>query len=106
LIEHYAGALPFWISPEQIWIIPITDKQKKYGQLIKEKIQEAGYRVELKSENDTISKKIREGELKKIPYLLIIGEKEMKKNTVSVRERGGGNIGAMKLNKFMKKIEK
>ena len=106
LIEHYAGALPFWISPEQIWVIPITDKQKKYSKLIREKLHEEGYRVELKNENDTISKKIREGELKKIPYLLIIGEKEMKKNTISVRERGKGDTGEMKLSKFIGKIKK
>lgn len=106
LIEHYAGALPFWISPEQVWVVPITDKQKKYAKQVKESLAEAGFRTELKDENDTISKKIREGEMKKIPYLLIIGEKEMKKNTVSVRERGKGDAGEMKLKKFIEKLEK
>ncbi|MDO8265023.1 MAG: threonine--tRNA ligase, partial [Candidatus Parcubacteria bacterium] len=78
LIEYYAGALPLWLSPEQLWVIPIGLNHEKYAKEIGKELQEAGFRVKIKDENDTISKKIREGELQKIPYLLVIGDKEMK----------------------------
>jgi threonyl-tRNA synthetase len=105
LMEHYAGALPFWLSPEQIWVMPISDQQKKYAQEVNEELLEAGLRSVLKDENETISKKIREGELHKIPYLLIVGDKEKKAKTLGVRERGKGDLGAMKLSSFIKKVE-
>ncbi len=100
LLEHYNGALPFWLAPEQIWIIPIGAKHKKYAQKIKKEL--GSFRVELKDENETISKKIRDGEIQKIPYLLVVGDKEMKAKSVSVRERKKGDIGMMKLEKFIK----
>jgi threonyl-tRNA synthetase len=105
LMEHYAGALPFWLSPEQIWVMPISDQQRKYAQEVNEELLKTGLRSALKDENETISKKIREGELQKIPYLLIVGEKEKKAKTVSVRERGKGDLGAIKLSSFIKKVE-
>lgn len=105
LLEHYAGALPFWLSPQQIWVIPISSKHEKYAQDVKEQLVRANYRVVLKNENETISKKIREGEIQRIPYLLVVGDAEMKKKEVRVRERSKGDIGMMKLNKFLDKIK-
>ncbi len=104
LLEHYAGALPLWLSPVQIAIIPIADKQLKYAEIIKKELD--GFRVEIKDAQETVGKKIREGELQKIPYLLIVGEKEVKAKTVSVRMRGKGDTGQMKLKKFIEMISK
>ena len=105
LIENYAGALPFWLSPEQIWIIPVSSKHKKYAQLTEKQLQENGFRPKLKIESETVSKKIREGEMQKIPYLLVVGDKEMKSKSVRVRERSKGDIGMIKLTSFLKKIK-
>ena len=104
LIEHYAGAFPFWLSPVQIKILPVSDKFNKYAREIKEELKE--YRAEVAEEKETISKKIREGEMEKIPYLLIVGEKEKKAKTISVRKRGKGDLGAMKIKKFKEIINK
>jgi len=104
LLEHYGGALPFWLSPCQIWIIPVGARHKKYARKIAENLKD--FRVKLKDEKETVSKKVREGELKKIPYLLVVGDMEMKKRAVRVRERGKGDIGMMKLEKFLEKIKK
>lgn len=104
LLEHYAGALPLWLSPIQFWIIPVGARHKKYANEINDKFLESNLRTEIKNENETVSKKIREGEMQKIPYLLIVGDKEQKAKSVSIRERGKGNIGEIKLNQFLKKI--
>jgi len=106
LIEHYAGSLPFWLSPEQIWIIPISSSHQKYAEKVLQKLKETGLRSKLKGENETVSKKIREGEMQKIPYLLVVGDKEVKKQTIRARERGKGDIGEMKISNFLKKVEK
>ncbi|KPJ57252.1 threonyl-tRNA synthetase [Parcubacteria bacterium DG_74_2] len=106
LLENYAGALPFWLSPEQIWILPIGSKHKKYAQKISKILKEEDFRTEIKDEAETVSKKVREGEIQKIPYLLVVGNKEMKGKSVRVRKRGKGDIGEMKLENFIKKIKK
>ncbi len=103
LLEYYAGSLPFWLSPEQIWLIPLGNRHEKYAQEVKKEL--SFLRVEIKDENETVSKKIREGEIQKIPYLLVIGDKEIKTKSVRVRERGKGDIGPMKLSKFLKKVK-
>jgi len=105
LLEHYAGALPLWLSPEQIWIIPVGSSHKKYAQKIVKELIECEVRTKLKDEKETVSKKIREGEIKKIPYLLVVGDKEIQTNSVRVRQRGKGDIGAIKFNKFIEKIK-
>jgi len=104
LLEHYGGALPLWLSPEQIWIIPVGSRHEKYAQKVKKEL--SSFRVEVRSENETVSKKIREGELQKIPYLLVVGDKEMKEKSVRVRERKKGDTGTIKLTEFIKKIKK
>lgn len=110
LTEHYAGAFPFWLSPEQVWIIPIGSRHEKYGDFVNKKLKTlqaitGNLRVKLKNENETVSKKIREGEMQKIPYLLVVGDKEMKSKSVRIRQRGRGDIGEMKLAKFLENIK-
>ena len=105
LIEHYAGALPLWLSPEQVWVIPVGSTHRKYASEIAEKLTSEGFRVEAKTEAETVSKKIREGEIQKIPYLLIVGDREMKKKNVRVRKRGKGDVGEVSLTKFLKEAK-
>ncbi len=106
LIEHYAGAFPVWLSPIQVKILNITDRNENYAKKIETELKESGVRVELDSDNETIGKKIRNAELEKTPYILIVGNKEEKNDSVAVRERGKGDLGAMKLEKFLQKIQK
>lgn len=106
IIEHFAGAFPVWLSPTQVWVVPVGDKFNKYGQEIIEKLKENNIRVELRDEAESLGKKIRNGELQRIPYLLIVGEKEKKSKNVSVRDREKGDIGSQKIDKFIEKIKK
>jgi len=110
LLEHYGGALPLWLSPEQIWLIPVGSRHLKYTKEVSKKIREISgkfvqIREVVKDENETVSKKIRDGELQKIPYLLVVGDKEMKNKTVRVRERKKGDTGEVKIEKFLKVIK-
>jgi len=104
LIEHYAGAFPVWLAPVQVAVIPISEKHDVYASEITKQLKERNIRVELKNENETLGKKIREAEMQKIPYLLIVGDKEIEAKTVSIRERGKGDIGARPINSFVEKI--
>ncbi|MDK2949212.1 MAG: threonyl-tRNA synthetase [Patescibacteria group bacterium] len=99
LLEHYAGALPFWLSPVQVKIIPVSENHIDYALEIKEKLKE--YRVEIDRNSDTIGKKIRNGEMEKVPYLLVVGDKERESKTVSVRQRGKIDLGVMTIEKFL-----
>jgi len=104
LLEHHEGALPIWLSPVQVWIIPITSRHEKYAKEINKKL--GSFRTEVKNENETISKKIRQGEIQKIPYIIVIGDEEMKNKTIRVRKRGKGDIGEIKIDKFIKECLK
>ena len=106
LIEHFAGAFPVWLSPAQVWVLPISDSFKKYGEEIIKKLKENNLRAELRDEAESLGKKIRNGQIQKIPYLLIVGEKEKKASSVSVRHREKGDVGTMKVNKFIEKVLK
>lgn len=106
LIEHFGGAFPVWLAPVQAQLLPIGEKHRVYAKKTAELLQENDVRTEVDESSNTIGKKIREGELQKIPYLLIVGDKEITKKTVSVRERGRGNTGAVKLETFIKQIQK
>jgi len=101
LIEHYAGAFPAWLSPVQVKILPITDRQMGYARKLAEMIKKAGARVEVDDRNEKIGYKIREGQMEKIPYLLVVGDKEMETSSVAVRQRGKGDIGAVPLEDFI-----
>lgn len=105
LLEHYAGALPLWLSPVQVAVIPITDKQKDCATLIRNKLLDNDIRTELNDKNETLNYKIREAQSQKIPYMLIVGEKEVSGNLVSVRSRVKDE-GQVKLDEFIEKITK
>ena len=104
ITEHFAGAFPVWLSPVQVKVLPISDNQKEYAKLVVEKLEEEGIRVELDDRQEKIGYKIREAQLQKIPYMLILGEKEIEANAVGVRARKEGDIGQMKLDEFLNKI--
>ena len=104
LIEHYAGSLPFWLSPVQILILPIGENHLKYAEEINAKLRENGFRSEINAENETLGKKIREGEIQKIPYILIIGEKEIKENKINVRKRDDKSQKLQTLENFIEEI--
>jgi len=105
LIENYEGAFPVWLSPTQVWVIPVSQKHFAYSNKIAKILLDSNLRVEAKNEDETLSKKIRAGELQKIPYLLIVGDRELKAKTVSIRQRKKGNVGVMKLDSFVVKIK-
>jgi len=106
LIEHFGGAFPLWLSPVQVKLLTVSDKFNKYAQEVKVKLEEFDVRVELDDSAETLGKKIRNGEQEKVPYLLIIGEKEVKKKEVAVRKRSKGDLGPQKLDKFVKQVKK
>jgi threonyl-tRNA synthetase len=87
-----------------MWVIPLGQSHAKYAKDVAKQLE--NFRVAVKDDNETVSKKIREGEIQKIPYLLVVGDKEMKTKSVRVRKRGKGDIGMIKINKFMEKIKK
>lgn len=105
-IEHTAGAFPLWLSPVQVSILPISDKLESYANEIKNALDKEGIRTEIKNENDTLGKKIREAEMQKSPYILIVGEKEREAGSVSVRQRGKGDLGQMKSEEFVNIVVK
>lgn len=104
LIEHYAGAFPFWLSPVQVAVLPITDRINEYAAQVAGELKEAGFRVEANLRSDKIGAKIRDAQLQKVPYMLVLGDKELEENSVAVRERKQGDIGAMPLEEFMTMI--
>ena len=106
LIEHYAGAFPTWLAPVQVKVLNITDKQSNYAEKIVEQLKSKDVRVEFDDRNEKIGYKIREAQLQKIPYMLIIGDKEVESNSVGVRSRTDGDLGAMKLDEFVEKYIK
>lgn len=106
ITEHFAGAFPTWLSPIQAKIMPITDAQLDYAEKFMQRLQKNGIRVELDARNEKIGYKIREAQLEKVPYMLIIGEKEMNNGTVSVRSHKNGDVGVMPLGEFIENILK
>jgi threonyl-tRNA synthetase len=102
-IEHFAGAFPVWCAPVQVAVIPISDKFAEYGNKVHEALMHAGIRAEISEANESLGKRIREAELAKVPYVLVVGEKEMSAGTVAVRSRKGDE-GAVKIEKFLEKI--
>src|SRR5678809_36970 len=104
LIEHYAGAFPLWLSPEQVVVMNITERAASYAHGVKEKLLEQGLRAFCDLRNEKISYKIREHSLQKLPYQLVVGDKEMQANTVAVRTRSGEDLGAMPLDDFAARL--
>ena len=104
LIENYAGAFPTWLAPVQVKLLPIADAHVDYANEVKAKLEDVGIRVELDDRNEKIGYKIREAQLQKIPYMLVLGDKEKEAGTVGVRSRKDGDIGAMALDEFIAKV--
>ena len=104
LIEHYAGAFPLWLAPVQVTVLPITDRINDYASEVGAELRAAGFRVEVNSKSDKIGAKIRDAQLQKIPYMVVLGDKELEERKVAIRERRQGDIGAMSLQEFKEMI--
>ncbi len=106
LIEHYAGAFPLWLAPVQVGLVPISEKHGEYARQVQKQLESAGLRVELDARNEKMNAKIRDLTLQKIPYVLVMGDKEAAANAVSVRTRGKGDEGSIPLEEFIAKAKK
>jgi threonyl-tRNA synthetase len=101
MLEHYAGELPFWLTPVQAIVLPVSDRFNDYGASVANALRDQGARAELDDRSESIGRKIREAELRKIPYMLVVGEREQREESVSVREhRGTGAQESMSVTKF------
>ncbi|MEJ7618077.1 MAG: His/Gly/Thr/Pro-type tRNA ligase C-terminal domain-containing protein [Pyrinomonadaceae bacterium] len=100
LIEHYAGAFPFWLAPVQVAVLPITDRINDYAEHITDDLRAAGVRVEASLRSEKIGAKIRNAQLQKVPFMLVLGDRELEEGVIAVRERLRGDMGAMTLDDF------
>ena len=105
LIEHYAGAFPVWLAPVQVRVLPITDRAKERAQAVADELEAAGLRTETDFRNEKIGFKIREAQMQKIPYMLVLGDREVETGEVSVRTRTGGDQGAMPVAQFLQQVQ-
>ena len=105
LIEHYAGAMPLWLAPEQAVVMTITDSQREFAMNLEQRLQKIGVRVKADLRNEKIGFKIREHTLQKIPYLLVVGDKEVEADSVAVRTRSGENLGTMSVDAFIERVQ-
>jgi len=105
LLEHYNGELPLWLAPVQVLVIPIKDSVSEYGTKIKQALEDNSIRAKIDNRNETLDKKIRNAELDKIPYSVVVGEREAKAGNVSIRRKGKGDIGTLSIEEFIKKIK-
>jgi threonyl-tRNA synthetase len=104
LIEKYGGAFPLWLAPVQVLAIPIADRHLEYAGQVAEELMEYGIRVEVDSRRDRMQNKIRQAEGQRIPYILVMGDRDVQGGTVSVRERGVGDLGAMERTAFLQRV--
>ena len=104
LIEHFAGAFPTWLAPVQVKVLPISDKYMEYGEKVRAALEEAGIRTEIDTRAEKIGYKIREARLQKIPYMLVVGDKEVESNSVAIRKRGVGDQGAKPADEFIAEL--
>ncbi len=102
LIEHFAGAFPFWLAPVQVTVLPITDRINEYASQVGDRLKELGFRVEVNLKSDKVGAKIRDAQMQKIPFMLVLGDKELEENTVAVREKVTGDLGTMSIDDFIK----
>ena len=100
ITEHFAGAFPAWLAPVQVKLLPVTDRAEEYAKQAAAQLDGQGFRVEVDGRNEKIGKKIREATLEKIPFMLVVGDRDMENGTVSVRRRSGEDLGAMTLDQF------
>ena len=106
LIEHYAGAFPLWLAPVQIGLVPISERHHEYAEKIQQQLQKHGFRVELDARNEKMNAKIRDFTMQKVPYVLVMGDKEAEAGAVSVRARGKGDQGSVAFDEFVTHIQK
>jgi threonyl-tRNA synthetase len=104
LIEHYAGAFPLWLAPVQVAILPIADRHLEYARQVWERLRAAGYRAELDARRETLGYKIRYHQTQKVPYMLIVGDKEVETQQVAVRSREAGDLGQMHLDALLERL--
>lgn len=104
LVEHFAGAFPLWLAPVQVAVLPITDRINEYASEVAEELRSVGFRVEANLRSDKIGAKIREAQLQKVPFMLVLGDKELEEKKIAVRERKQGDIGQMSLEEFKEMI--
>ena len=100
ITEHFAGAFPAWLAPVQVKVLPVTDRAEEYAAQAAEKLEARGFRCEVDARNEKIGKKIREATLEKVPFMLVVGDRDMENGTVSPRRRSGEDLGAMALDAF------
>ena len=105
LLEHYAGALPLWLSPVQVVVIPLTERQVAYARQLAARLRQDGVRVEVDERNEKMQAKIRDAQVAKVPYMLVVGAREADANTVAVRHRRGGDLGPMSLEAFAQRVQ-
>jgi threonyl-tRNA synthetase len=105
LLEHYAGRFPLWLSPLQVKILPISDKFLDYAQTLLQSLKNADIRAEVDERNEKIGKKVRDTELARVPYMLVIGEKEMNDKTISIRRHGKGDLGVKNTEEFISEVK-
>ena len=106
LIEHFAGKFPLWLSPVQVKVIPVSEKSMDYANGVYEKLKAAGIRTELDNKDEKVGYKIRQAQLEKVPYMLVLGEKEAAAGTITVRSRDKGDLGSSDLDAFVEDIKK
>ena len=104
LIEHYAGNFPAWLAPVQVKILPISEKQLDYAKSVEQELKKNNVRVELDESNETLGKKIRNAKIQKIPYLIVLGEKEVEEGMLTIEKRGGDKGDKLSLADFIAKI--
>ena len=105
LIEHYAGAFPAWLAPVQAIVLPIADRHKGYADGVAARLREAGFRVDVDARNEKVGKKVAEASVQKIPYLLVVGDRDAAAGNVSVRQRGGTDLGALTVDEFLARLQ-
>jgi threonyl-tRNA synthetase len=101
IIEHYAGAFPLWLAPVQVTVLPIADRHAAYARTVRQRVADAGFRAQVDERQEKIGYKIREAQLQKVPYMLVVGDREAAEGTVAVRSRSGGDLGSQSLDAFM-----
>ncbi|MBI3559291.1 threonine--tRNA ligase, partial [Candidatus Gottesmanbacteria bacterium] len=105
IIEHFGGAFPTWLAPTQVMILPITDRHLNYSQSVKSALESANIRVEIDERSEKLGAKIRDAQMQKIPYMLVVGDKEVEEKKIAVRRRDGRDLGQLDLNKFIENIK-
>ena len=103
LIEHYAGELPLWLAPVQALLLPIADRHVDYAREVRDELREAGLRAEVDERSESVGKKIRDAELRKVPYMLVVGDSEQEERKVAVRRHREGDLGAVPVAEFARR---